>query len=61
MVKYIAVTENVKVEVRPFFIEQRSNIFEQQFFFAYFVTIVNNSQDHIQLITVNGVYLVEDH
>ncbi len=50
MVKYIAVTENVKVEVRPFFIEQRSNIFEQQFFFAYFVTIVNNSQDHIQLI-----------
>jgi ApaG protein len=50
MIKYVAVTENIKVEVRPFFIEQRSNIFEHQFFFAYFVTIVNNSADHIQLL-----------
>lgn len=50
MVKYSAITENVKVEVRPFFIEQRSNIFDQQFFFAYFVTIINNGSSHIQLL-----------
>jgi ApaG protein len=50
MIKYIAITDNVKVEVRPFFIEQRSNILDQQFFFAYFVTIINNSSDHIRLL-----------
>jgi ApaG protein len=50
MIKYIAITENVKVEVRPFFIEQRSNILDSQFFFAYFVTIINNSSDHIRLL-----------
>lgn len=50
MIKYIAVTDNIKVEVRPFFIEQRSNIFERQFFFAYFVTIVNDSANHVQLL-----------
>ncbi len=50
MIKYIAITENVQVEVRPFFIEQKSNILEHQFFFAYFVTIVNNSPSKIQLV-----------
>lgn len=50
MVKYSAKTEDVVVEVRPFFIEQRSNIFEHQFFFAYFITILNNSSSKIQLL-----------
>jgi ApaG protein len=58
MSKYIAITDNVKVEVRPFFIEQKSNIFEHQFFFAYFVTIINNSANHIQLLKRN--WLIHD-
>ena len=46
---YRAVTGDIEVTVEPFYLEQQSDPSENRFVWAYRVTIVNNSDDTVQL------------
>ncbi len=48
---YRAVTQDIEVEVEPFYMEDKSEPAEQRFFWGYRVTISNNSQREVQLLT----------
>ena len=43
-------TENIKVSVRPLYVESESNVLSRKFVFAYFITIENLSTDTVQLL-----------
>ena len=48
---YRAVTRNIEVTVEPFYLAERSDASESRYVWAYRITIVNNSDDLIQLLT----------
>lgn len=48
---YRAVTRNIEVSVEPFYLEDRSEPSEDQYFWAYRVTIANNSDSFVKLLS----------
>ena len=50
MKSYIAITEDIKVTVRPVYLDGQSNAVERKFVFAYFITIENLGREPIQLL-----------
>jgi ApaG protein len=50
MFTYIATTENIKVIVRPIYLDGQSNMIEKKFVFAYFIRIENHSGEEVQLL-----------
>ena len=43
-------TENIRVSVRPLYIESESNVLSRKFVFAYFIKIENMGNDTVQLL-----------
>lgn len=50
MVSYDATTESVTVSVRPAYLDDKSEVLESRFVFAYFVRIENHGADEVQLL-----------
>ena len=50
MTLFSEITENIKVSVRPLYLESESNVISHKFVFAYFITIENLSRDTVQLL-----------
>ena len=50
MLAYIATTENIKVIVRPIYLDGQSNLMDKKFVFAYFIRIENHSGEKVQLL-----------
>ena len=50
MKSYTAITEDIKVTVRPVYLDGQSNAVERKFVFAYFVSIENMGNEPIQLL-----------
>ena len=50
MQSYTAITEDIRVTVRPVYLDGQSNAIERKFIFAYFITIENQSRDTVQLL-----------
>jgi ApaG protein len=48
---YRAVTRDIEVKVEPFYLEDRSDPSEGQYIWAYRVTIINRSDDSVQLLS----------
>jgi len=48
---YRAVTRNIEVQVRPFYLEDRSDPSENRYVWGYQVTIDNQSDDFVQLMS----------
>ncbi len=47
---YRSTTRNIEVEVEPFYLDDRSEPEEGRYFWGYRITIVNNSDDAVQLM-----------
>ena len=50
MQSYSAVTEDIRVTVRPIYLDGQSNAIEHKFVFAYFITIENKGAETVQLL-----------
>ena len=50
MITYTEITEGLKVSVRAFFLEERSNPLKHEFFFIYFVTLENHGSEPVKLL-----------
>jgi len=50
MKSYVAVTEDVKVTVRPVYVDGQSSVLERKFVFAYFITVANQGTESVQLL-----------
>ncbi|GAB5518128.1 MAG: Co2+/Mg2+ efflux protein ApaG [Rhodothermales bacterium] len=50
MVPYIAITEGIRITVRPIYLDNRSNFMERDFVFAYFIRIDNDTDEEVQLL-----------
>ena len=50
MVPYVATTEDITVTVRPVYLDSQSDIINRRFVFGYFIRILNNSADEVQLL-----------
>lgn len=48
---YRAVTRNIAVQVEPFYLEERSEPDENRYVWGYRVTIENNSDEFVQLLS----------
>lgn len=48
---YRSTTRNIEVAVEPFFLEERSDPADERYVWGYRVTIANNSDDPIQLLS----------
>ncbi|MEP9396827.1 Co2+/Mg2+ efflux protein ApaG [Mesorhizobium sp. KR2-14] len=48
---YRAVTRNIEVSVEPFYLEERSNPTESRYVWGYRVTIANQSDEFVQLLS----------
>ena len=50
MVPYVATTKDIRVTVRPVYLDNQSDYFEKRFVFGYFIRIENESLDEVQLL-----------
>ncbi len=50
MVKYTSITENIRVTVRPVYLDGRSDVMKGRFVFGYFVRIENGGMEDVQLL-----------
>jgi ApaG protein len=50
MLSYAAQTRDIHITVRPIYLDGQTNIVEQQFTFAYAVSIENQGDDDVQLL-----------
>lgn len=50
MHSYTAITDAVRVTVRPVYLDGQSNVLERKFVFAYFITIANQGSAPVQLM-----------
>lgn len=50
MLVYTTTTEGLTVTVQSFFLEERSDVMKSNFFFVYFVSIVNNGPEPVKLL-----------
>lgn len=62
---YRSITRDIAIEVEPFYLPERSEPEESRYVWGYRVTIVNNSEDFIQLLSrywriTDGVGRVEE-
>jgi|SRR5690606_4838097 ApaG protein len=48
---YRAVTRNIEVEVEPFYLEERSDPAQSRYVWGYRITIANNSDEFVQLLS----------
>jgi ApaG protein len=48
---YRAVTNKIEVDVEPFYLDDRSDPSENRYVWAYRVTIANQSEDHVKLLS----------
>eukprot|EP01035_Chromulina_nebulosa_P053950 gene53950-73810_t len=48
---YRAVTRNIEVQVRPFYLEDRSDPSENRYVWGYQITIDNQSDEFVQLLS----------
>ncbi len=48
---YRAVTQDIEVEVEPFYLEDRSEPDESRYFWGYRITIANNSDEEVKLVS----------
>ncbi len=48
MALFSEITENIKVSVRPLYLESESNVLSRKFVFAYFLTIENLGDARIE-------------
>ncbi|WP_269931075.1 Co2+/Mg2+ efflux protein ApaG [Aminobacter sp. HY435] len=48
---YRAITRDIAVEVEPFYLEERSDPAENHYVWGYRVTIENNSEEFVQLLS----------
>lgn len=51
MIPYSSVTENIRVTVRPVYLDGQSDIINRRFVFGYFVRIENRSGSDVQLLS----------
>lgn len=51
-------SEGIEIEARPFFVPEKSDVVNQYFFFAYQITIKNNSNVPVTLI--NRYWIIRD-
>lgn len=50
MVSYDAITETVRISVRPAYLDGKSDALARRFVFAYFVRVENHGADEVQLL-----------
>ncbi len=50
MTTYAETTNDIKVSVKPIFIEKESDLVAQKYVFAYFITIENMGMETVQLL-----------
>ena len=50
MVPYVATTDDITVTVRPVYLDSQSDMINRRFVFAYFIRILNNGTDEVQLL-----------
>ncbi len=50
MMTYTAVTEGIRITVRPVFIDGQSDVLQRKFVFAYFIRIENHTLRTVQLL-----------
>jgi len=50
MIPYQAITRDIKVTVRPVYLDGQSDVLNKRFVFGYFVRIQNHSVEDIQLL-----------
>ncbi|MBR9978955.1 MAG: Co2+/Mg2+ efflux protein ApaG [Bacteroidetes bacterium] len=50
MIAYTKTTEGLKITVQSFFLEERSDLLKQSFFFIYFISIENSSPFPLKLL-----------
>ncbi len=50
MIPYTSVTENIRVTVRPVYLDGKSDVINQRFVFGYFVRIENAGDTDVQLL-----------
>ena len=50
MVPYVATTEDITVTVRPVYLDSQSDMINRRFVFGYFIRILNNGTDEVQLL-----------
>ena len=50
MIPYTSITENIKVTVRPVYLDGRSDSINRRFVFGYFVRIENGGLSEVQLL-----------
>lgn len=48
---YRSITENIEVTVEPFYLEEQSSAEDYHFVWAYRVTVINHSEDTVQLLS----------
>lgn len=52
---YTATTEDIKVTVRPVYLDGQSNAIEHKFVFAYFISIENGGPEAVRLLSRHWV------
>ncbi|MCB2205558.1 Co2+/Mg2+ efflux protein ApaG [bacterium] len=50
MLAYTKTTEGVTVTVQSYFLEERSDVMKRNFFFVYFITLENHSDQPVKLL-----------
>lgn len=50
MVPYVTTTEDVRITVRPVYLDGQSDLMSQRFVFGYFIRIENHGPDDVQLL-----------
>ncbi len=50
MIPYTSVTENIRVTVRPVYLDGRSDVINRRFVFGYFIRIENGGTENVQLL-----------
>ncbi len=50
MYPYTAITNDIKVSVRPVYLDGQSEVLSRKFVFAYFIRIENNGAEPVQLL-----------
>ena len=59
MLAYEAITDEIKVSVRPVYLDGQSDILAQRFVFAYFIRIENQGTGDVQLLRRHW-YITDD-
>ena len=50
MIPYTSITDNIRVTVRPVYLDGKSDVMNSRFVFGYFIRIQNEGTDDVQLL-----------